>query len=209
MADEKFNLWNGKVVHDLEELSNALTVMTDEEFVSYVNSSKNDFANWIEYTLLNKEIANKIRNLREKDLINAIIIDFLKKQTSKMMIGSAKSFNDDALVKEIIRKNETFLGIDNSNNHDVPTIDSQNKSNDFQNNSDATNKANGAIVNERMNVKAEQKEINKKESGSKISLIDFTIFDKIKRNRIFFIGLTFGIIMGMLLALILVKIIFG
>ena len=73
MVNEPFIFWDKRAAFDIENLLAALNEdISSEEFTSYVGQDKNDFANWIEVSLQNKPLADKIRHLFEKDLIKAV-----------------------------------------------------------------------------------------------------------------------------------------
>lgn len=109
MANEPFNFWNGKKADDLEGFVSCLGEISYEEFSSYVNGSKNDFANWIEHSLHNQDLAERIRPLIEMDLIRATVSNFISSQQNKFFIGTSNEVNEDSLVKEVIQKNEDFF----------------------------------------------------------------------------------------------------
>jgi hypothetical protein len=66
MAGEPFYLRNGLVASNTLDLANLLIVISDDEFYTYVNQSKNDFANWVEYSLQNKGLADGMRNIKSR-----------------------------------------------------------------------------------------------------------------------------------------------
>lgn len=109
MTNEPFNFWNGKKADDLDGFVSCLGEISYEEFSSYVNNSKNDFANWIEHSLNNPDLAEKIRPLIEMELIRETVSNFISSQHSKLFIGTAKDTGEDSLVKEVIQKNEDFF----------------------------------------------------------------------------------------------------
>lgn len=200
MTSEPFNFWNEKKAYDLEGFVSCLNEMSDEEFSSYVNNSKNDFANWIEYSIQNIELAEKIKPLLDKDSIKSTVSDFISAEQNKLMIGTTKVVQDDSLVKEVMQKNEDF----------------------FKNAAEAYKKENPEPDKKEI-LESDKKENNElsKEKGSKLSLIDLPLLKKNKsenksevilkrksENRIgqdFLAGIIFGLIIGALLTLIAIQ----
>ncbi|MCK5140524.1 MAG: hypothetical protein KAK00_07765 [Nanoarchaeota archaeon] len=67
-APEKraFILADGRKLKDLRELAFALEDMADEVFWHHVNDTKNDFVNWVEDVFKDKELAESIKNVRDR-----------------------------------------------------------------------------------------------------------------------------------------------
>lgn len=180
MAGEPFLFWNDKRADDLKSLVAVLGEISYEEFATYVNQSKNDFASWIEGSLENKELADKVRPLLENDLIRAVVSDFIEKE-NKLIIGTKNAHADDALVKEIMQKNEDF----------------------FKSPENATERA-----SQSMHAQADEFELKSAEkqakSGSTFSLADAPILGRKKERHAseLVAGLIFGVIIGALLTII-------
>ncbi len=79
--DKAFITHRGARLLNLEDLREEIKFMSEPEFREYVNNKKNDFANWIEYVIGDKELADRLRETQNKEktfnLINSRII-FLK-----------------------------------------------------------------------------------------------------------------------------------
>jgi hypothetical protein len=104
MAGEPFIFWDRRAAYDIENLLAALNEdVSSEEFASYVSHNKNDFANWLEFSLQNKMLADKIRPLVERDLIKAVLYDAVGKETAKMIIADSHTVHDPA-VHEVLEK---------------------------------------------------------------------------------------------------------
>jgi len=58
--NEFFILCSGEQIKDLKELAFAFESMHPDVFNHHVNEEKNDFANWIENTFKEKELATNI-----------------------------------------------------------------------------------------------------------------------------------------------------
>ena len=64
-ADKCFWLHSGKMIANLSQLVEALGTMDSSEFERHVTPHKNDFANWINDVLKDKELSDKIRVLKK------------------------------------------------------------------------------------------------------------------------------------------------
>ena len=70
--EEYFLLVNGVPIKNVKELGSTLSIMNDWVFNHHVNESRNDFANWIEFSLKDEKLAKEIRgtkNIKEMELI--------------------------------------------------------------------------------------------------------------------------------------------
>ena len=70
---KEFVLRNGSKLSSIEELKNSLEDMSQEEYESYVNSEKNDFAKWIKEVFERKKLARKIRKAKTKEELKKIL----------------------------------------------------------------------------------------------------------------------------------------
>ncbi|MGV8161767.1 MAG: hypothetical protein ACP5N2_00360 [Candidatus Nanoarchaeia archaeon] len=200
MVGENFNFWDGKVAYDVESLLKCITEISNEEFSLYVNG-KNDFANWIQGSLQNTDLAERIRPLSERDVIVAILADFLDKSKDRLIVGSLKAFHEDELVREIMEKNENFLGVREEKKENI--IDPLEHENAEEKKKEE-NRNNQEEERNSQNQKNNEKNIEKEKKGSTISLVDFPK-GKNSIDKNFFIGLMFGVIIGMLSILIIFR----
>lgn len=60
--EKEFVFNNGERAKNLLELSVIIDRISQQDFELFVNPSKNDFANWIEYVLLDKQLADSLRS---------------------------------------------------------------------------------------------------------------------------------------------------
>lgn len=65
--EKEFIFHSGQRAKNISELGNIIEHLSFEEFQEFVNSSKNDFANWIEFVLMDKFLAGKLRETTSKD----------------------------------------------------------------------------------------------------------------------------------------------
>jgi hypothetical protein len=230
MTNDPFNFWYDKKAYDLHGLSMCLADMSDEEFVSYVNGTKNDFANWIENALENSQLADKIRPIIEKDIILATLNEELNGEQTKLSIGST-SVHSDSLVQEVMKKNDEFF---KTAENKAETIHDEQTSEIAPEISKAETEINktDTEMNKAETQISKAEDSPKVEAKSKLSLIDFPGLRKKEKEKEkekssktdsttptqlnfglrdhhfkqdFFAGLLFGIIIGGLLTLIALK----
>ncbi len=73
--DKEFVLHDGSRIRNLLDLTIALEKISDVAFSKFVNTQKNDFSNWIEFVLLDKNLADKIRYVLSKNTTVNILKD--------------------------------------------------------------------------------------------------------------------------------------
>jgi len=179
MTDEPFNFWNDRKAYELEGFVSCLDEISDEEFASYVNVSKNDFANWIEYSLQNVELGEKVKSLLERDLIKEAVSSFINSKQNKLIVGTTKAIQDDSLVKEVIQKNENFV----KNSNDEKRVEA------------LSLKSEKGSAEKGSKLSLIDFPQFKKAKGSRISVSDFVA------------GLIFGLMLGILITLIVLQLI--
>jgi hypothetical protein len=59
--EKRFHFGDGTSAKSLSELKAKIETISYDEFYHHVNSEKNDFANWVEHVIENKELADKLR----------------------------------------------------------------------------------------------------------------------------------------------------
>jgi hypothetical protein len=90
--DQWFYFAGGRVARDIHELIHCLKEISTEEFIIHVNSSKNDFANWVEGVFGYGDLAYEMRHVLEKRDTTALLRRFLYMQ---------KSHSEDQVKKDI------------------------------------------------------------------------------------------------------------
>jgi len=71
--DQYFKMYNGIVLKNLHDLIDALEIMDDNTFSHHVSLDKNDFSKWIESTLMDNNLANKVKEaLTKEKIINVL-----------------------------------------------------------------------------------------------------------------------------------------
>ena len=69
-----FHAANGTIIRGILELDQALEHMSEETFSYHVNSTKNDFANWIRNIIKDEALAAKIGNTDNKQAMQIIVL---------------------------------------------------------------------------------------------------------------------------------------
>ncbi|HIH31455.1 TPA: hypothetical protein HA235_01995 [Candidatus Woesearchaeota archaeon] len=85
--EQEFVFHNGSRAKNIFELSVFLENMPDNEFRSFVNEQKNDFANWIEYVLEEKDLAIKLRATINIHETRNILKKFIEPPEKKSIIA--------------------------------------------------------------------------------------------------------------------------
>ncbi|MGC8929921.1 MAG: hypothetical protein ACP5OZ_05365, partial [Candidatus Woesearchaeota archaeon] len=66
-SEKEFVLNDGRRLRSLKELLEALKTMSNDLYKHHVNSSRNDFANWVKDVFKKESLAEKIRNAKAKE----------------------------------------------------------------------------------------------------------------------------------------------
>ena len=79
-APEQECFWttDGQVLKDLEQLKMAFGSMEDEVFLHHANKEKNDFADWVELVLGDKDCADALRKSKKPQTAYKVVIKHLK-----------------------------------------------------------------------------------------------------------------------------------
>ena len=66
VRDEWKAFWfsHGVIAHNLDELSNALSKISKENFTYHVNKKRNDLATWVNDVIVDKELAKKLKKVK-------------------------------------------------------------------------------------------------------------------------------------------------
>ena len=81
--EKVFYLADGRKVKSLLELTEALENMSEDVFRHHVSAARNDFSNWINDVFKDKELAQDIKDVRDKaDAEIRLLKHFVKKLTS-------------------------------------------------------------------------------------------------------------------------------
>ena len=68
-AGQEFRFKDGTAAKSLSELMEQVKKMAPEALRIFANESKNDFANWAEYALQEKTLADRLRSTANKDIM--------------------------------------------------------------------------------------------------------------------------------------------
>ncbi len=77
---QEFRFCNGRASGNLMDFLSVLKTLSLGDFSYHVNSEKNDFFNWIFYSLNERGLAGKIKNLKTNAAFIRSIGTFLKKK---------------------------------------------------------------------------------------------------------------------------------
>ncbi len=71
--EKSFWVRDGQILRNIAELPPALERMSEETFRHHVTGKKNDFANWIEFVIGERSLADEVRMLRARqDILRAV-----------------------------------------------------------------------------------------------------------------------------------------
>lgn len=73
MVIDRFYFSNGDSAGSLDELLGKLKVVDDEVFSHHVTEDKNDFANWIEFSVGQKALGKRVGKLKDRGEIIHVI----------------------------------------------------------------------------------------------------------------------------------------
>ncbi len=79
-VDEKeyFSVIDGTVLKNIKELASLLETIHIDHFGYHVNDHKNDFYNWIKYSVKDEELAERIKEAKSPDVMKTIILERIK-----------------------------------------------------------------------------------------------------------------------------------
>ena len=77
-SDQCFWVTDGNVLSNLIELRDALDAMDEKIFAHHVSKEKNDFADWIEHVLGDRELAMKVRKSRKPQTARRVVVSRLR-----------------------------------------------------------------------------------------------------------------------------------
>jgi len=107
MVGEPFYFRNNRHASTLQEFKIILGMMPDDEFESHCNANKNDFAEWIEHSLLKPELASEVRPLRSRQRILEVITDDIDGKKNEpwrvkgWFMGPKNGMVHEEMVKEV------------------------------------------------------------------------------------------------------------
>jgi hypothetical protein len=74
-VDNRFFVCNGEILSNLHQLPDALKRMDDNVYNYHVNAEKNDFANWIETTIKDKDLSFVVKKAKDKSDMARKVLD--------------------------------------------------------------------------------------------------------------------------------------
>src|SRR3989339_908772 len=104
--DQRFMLYNGLSISNLEGLFHILNNSDDPLFYNYVNGQKNDFVNWIRACIKHEELANKLATIKQKQQFMNILGREIEILRNPGLGETAKFFEEDmGKSKKAVEKN--------------------------------------------------------------------------------------------------------
>lgn len=73
-----FWVTDGSIIANLAELRDLLGAITNEVFKHHVTKEKNDFADWVEFVLGDRELAQALRKIREPKSARIAVVTRLR-----------------------------------------------------------------------------------------------------------------------------------
>ncbi len=80
IANNQQSFWvnNGQILNSLLALETALQVMTKDTFSYHVAKDRNDFAQWVEYVLVDAACAADLRKAKTPSAAKTVVVKHLK-----------------------------------------------------------------------------------------------------------------------------------
>jgi hypothetical protein len=91
--DKTFYLYGGKQFSNIEEFAKELVDMSDEAYHHHVTFDKNDFANWLRFSLNHNELADSIDGFVPRFHVELHVLRHLVHKTPKSEHSSNKKTN--------------------------------------------------------------------------------------------------------------------
>jgi hypothetical protein len=207
LGNESFYFQDGKVANDLWDLGMILQNISQEDFRFHVNSQKNDFANWVQFSLNNPDFAFELRKTTDLEKTRKLISDNF---SSKISAESSKVTSDSDALSGF----DAQVSEDEANESNKSEFESNSKPNVLE-----TKAASGSADAEEKDAK-DAVETKPVETLKEVHSNDMQS-NNVNDSRVSFhkslahakhslkpliLGAGFGIIVGMILMLILVRV---
>jgi hypothetical protein len=98
--EEEFVFQDGRRAKNLLELSVVLEGINRQDFERFVNPGKNDFANWVEYVLMDKQLASSLRSTISFEKTRELLDNKLAVENNSL--SSINSVNGNYSKKRIL-----------------------------------------------------------------------------------------------------------
>jgi hypothetical protein len=74
---EKYVFWcsDGRIIHDMNELAEALSNISEETFAYHCNAQKNDFSRWVADIVTDETLARDMDQTRDKGQTASVVKD--------------------------------------------------------------------------------------------------------------------------------------
>ncbi len=127
-VDEKeyFSVINGVVLKNVKELASLLETIHIDHFGYHVNEHKNDFYNWIKFSVGDEDLSERIKEAKSPDVMRLIILERIKELEDKLESYEDKyessekleNYSGSKYEKEVDDLDSFFEEKENSNNKD-------------------------------------------------------------------------------------------
>jgi hypothetical protein len=117
---KEFVFHDGKTIKNVSELADYLNSSGRSIFHTFVNSNKNDFANWIEYVLEDKTLSNSLRQTSNFDETIKILQDSLKPSLAPQNISNITASTTS--TTPIPSRNDSVSSVNNSSVNSSPEV---------------------------------------------------------------------------------------
>ncbi len=216
-VDEKeyFSVINGVVLKNIRELASLLETIHIDHFGYHVNEHKNDFYNWIKFSIGDEELAERIKEAKSPDVMKLIILERIKELEDSLESFEHKNeLNDDVVsgssyeeeIDNFVRE-ENSSSVSNNNFSSEDDLDSffedKNKKDIKEEQNNDNSKVKDSYSHEEI-LEEIEKALNEtdsvlglKEKEEKIEVHENKSFSWID----FVLGFVFGFIIGLLLVL--------
>lgn len=99
--DKQFHFSNGTSAKNLNELMDAIQAMSYDQFYNYVNSTKNDFANWIRFVLKDNQLADTLEKVTSIVETIEILNDYMHPKVAQQHLEAQDDIQSQ-IEKEIL-----------------------------------------------------------------------------------------------------------
>ena len=91
---ESFYTVNGQVLNNIRELAGLLETIQKDHFDHHVNEDKNDFAEWVQYSVGDKKLADRLRKAKKPEDMQQLISERLTELENSLMDYEENSGKD-------------------------------------------------------------------------------------------------------------------
>jgi hypothetical protein len=113
-------LVNGMLVINMASLFDEISAMKDEDFEKHVSGAKNDFSDWVQNAVEDKELADHLKLARTKpEMLDLLALRRDNKPLPKLNIDSVKKLNEAKAFEEMAKPPEIVESEKRKSEHDL------------------------------------------------------------------------------------------